>query len=340
MTRRDSPLTLLCLATAVVLLLAAPAAVCRSATPTPVIIDTDIGSYIDDSYAIAFALQSRELDVRLIVTATDDTLMRARIAAKFLTIAGRDDIPIGIGAPNNNCTNHTLWNWAQDFNLSDYKGGVYQFDEALDMMNDIITSSTEVVEILALAPGVNFPYLLERWPAVVTNTRVRAMGGSIYRGYENSTTPTAEYNVRLCPSCFNFLLRTQWLYPVSLTPLDTSGVANLSPEEVQDLVASTESLAVGLDQHTLFWCTKGVILCHLNVSTVALPDTVAVLLALPEATSYVDMYQMNLIATDDGYVKVDNVKGAPTQVALDWKGNLVGLNNFKQYLTNVLIQKD
>ena len=58
-----------------------------SEPPKPVIIDTDIGSYIDDSYAISFSLQSSEyLDVKLIVTYTDDTTARAKVAAKLLTI--------------------------------------------------------------------------------------------------------------------------------------------------------------------------------------------------------------------------------------------------------------
>ena len=351
MIERPSPLLFfrLC-AAALLLLLLASAALCRSAPPgasrpghgdsplTPVIIDTDIGSYIDDSFAIGFALQSwSNLNVLMLVTATDDTQMRAKIAAKFLTIAGRDYIPIGLGAPNDNCTNHTLWEWAADFDLSSYRGGVFDFDAALDMMHDIISSSSQVVEIHAMAPMVNFPYLLDKWPDIVNNTRIRAMGGSIYRGYDNSTTPTAEYNVRLCPSCFNLVLKAHWHDPVSLTPLDTSGVASLTPEEVQELLVSTAGLINALDMHTLFWCTKGVILCHLNTSTVALPDTVAVLLALPNATDYVNMYNMNLIATVDGHVKVDDNEGAPTQVALDWKGNLVGLNSFKQHLTNTLL---
>ena len=340
MNERALSFVLLCLCTSVCLLLA-PEALClrvpQPAQQTPVIIDTDIGSYIDDSYAIAFALQSSVLDIKLVVTATDDTLARAKIAAKFLTFAGRDDISIGIGATNSNRTNHTLWNWAQDFNLSDYKGKVlYDFDDTLDCMNQIITDSDQVVEIIGLAPYINFPYLLEKWPNVVNNSRVRTMAGSIYRGYDNSTTPTAEYNVRVCPSCFNMLLRAGWAYEVWLTPLDTSGVSNLTPEEVQSLATAPKGLTVALDEHLLFWCTKGVIPCHLDNSTVAIPDPVAVLLALPVATSFVEMYELNLIATDDGHVKINNTEGAPAQVALNWVGNLKGLTAFKQYLTSVL----
>ena len=344
MTVRALSLILLCLCTATslqapqqALSLRAPAAK-HHQSPTPVIIDTDIGSYIDDSYGIAFALQSSELDIKLIVTATDDTLMRAKIAAKFLTIAGRDDIPIGVGAPNSNQTNHTLWSWAQGFNLSEYKGGVLQnFEDTFEAMNNIISSSDQVVEIIGLAPFVNFPYLLDKWPSVVKNSRVRTMAGSVYRGYDNSTTPTAEYNVRLCPSCFNLLLRANWAYEVWLTPLDTSGVFNFPPGDVQELLTVSSGLTNGLCEHTLFWCTAGVIPCHLDTATVALPDAVAVLLTLPLATSFVDIQNLTLLATEDGHTIINNM-GASALVALSWRDNLVGLHAFMQYITNVLVQ--
>ena len=307
-----------------------------AAQRTAVIIDTDIGSYIDDSYAIAFALQSSEyLDVKLVVTCSDDTTARAKITAKFLTIAGRDDIPLGIGVANYNTTNHTLWDWARDFDLSNYKGGVYE--DGVDQMAKIILNSETVVDIIALGPMTNFPLLLQKYPDVVKNARIRAMAGSIYRGYDNSTTPTAEYNVQLCPYCFETVLKAKW--EVTIAPLDTGGVATLTPENVQDIITSSNAWSIGLDAHTLFWCTKGVIPCHLNIATVVLPDTIATLLTLPaQLTDFVDMKELNLIVTDKGHVKVNNTEGTPTKVALYWRENLVGLNNFRTYMTTVLCQ--
>ena len=66
----------------------------------PVMLDTDIGTDMDDTWALAFMLRSPELDVKLITTASDDTTVRAKIVAKLLTIAARTDIPIGIGIEN------------------------------------------------------------------------------------------------------------------------------------------------------------------------------------------------------------------------------------------------
>ena len=63
----------------------------------PVILDTDIGGDIDDTWALAMMLKSPELDVKLVVTDTGNTTYRAKIAAKMLEIAGRTDVPVGVG---------------------------------------------------------------------------------------------------------------------------------------------------------------------------------------------------------------------------------------------------
>ncbi len=76
--------------------------------PIPVILDTDIGGDIDDTWALALLLRRPALDLRLVVTNTGDTAYRARLAAKLLDVAGRDDVPVaagegdGLPAPENN----------------------------------------------------------------------------------------------------------------------------------------------------------------------------------------------------------------------------------------------
>ena len=69
------------------------------ARPIPIIFDTDIGDDIDDALALALALQSPELDVRLVTTVLDDTETRTRLAWKELGLYGRRDIALATGAP-------------------------------------------------------------------------------------------------------------------------------------------------------------------------------------------------------------------------------------------------
>ena len=66
--------------------------------PIPVIFDTDIGDDIDDALALALALQSPELDVRLVTTVVDDVDSRTRLAWKELGLYRRHDVAVATGA--------------------------------------------------------------------------------------------------------------------------------------------------------------------------------------------------------------------------------------------------
>jgi purine nucleosidase len=63
-----------------------------------VILDTDVGTDVDDALAIALALASPELMVEGITTVHADAPLRARIARRLLQLAGRPEIPVIAGA--------------------------------------------------------------------------------------------------------------------------------------------------------------------------------------------------------------------------------------------------
>ena len=307
--------------------------VTKSKPTQPVVIDTDIGSFIDDHFAITFALQSKaNLDIKLIVTCTDDTTARARVLAQLLTILGRDDIPIGIGIKDDIKTNHSLFDWAQHFNLSTYKGGV--FEDGVKKMAEVITNTKSTVDIIAIGPMTNFPTLLKNYPGVIKKARIRAMAGSIVRGYNNSVTPSAEYNIRLCPFCTNQTLRAGW--NVKLAPLDTTDSASLTPFLLQTFISGMNDASFALSSALLYYCSsKTADPCTLTVKTSSFHDTVAVLLTLPIANQFVETTVLNITISSDGYSRLDNNTGVPTTVALNWQPG-IGLDQFKKFLTNVL----
>ena len=66
--------------------------------PIPVILDSDAGNDIDDAFALAFLLQSPEVDLRAVVTSRFESETRARLVWKIMRAYGREDIPIASGA--------------------------------------------------------------------------------------------------------------------------------------------------------------------------------------------------------------------------------------------------
>jgi inosine-uridine nucleoside N-ribohydrolase len=163
----------------------------------PVIIDTDVGTDIDDTWAVSYLLQQSQVEINLILTATHNTLARTKYLAKFLTLAGRSDIPIGIGVQTDNSTgpiSGALYPWAQDFDLNSYSGPLYK--NGVNQMIKIIENAVQKVVIVAIAPYTNLQTALQRRPSIVNNVLIVAMGGSFFVGYNGRPPPVPEYNIR------------------------------------------------------------------------------------------------------------------------------------------------
>ena len=159
---------------------------------TPVILDTDIGDDIDDTWALVMLLKSSELDPKLITTTCGKAEYRAKLIAKLLTIAGRTDIPIGLGEGGRKGTGGQQA-WVKDFSLNDYPGTVHQ-DGAAAII-DLIARSPQTVTVISLGPSHTLAAVLERRPEVARKARFVGMQGSVFKGYGGGPV-SAEYNVR------------------------------------------------------------------------------------------------------------------------------------------------
>lgn len=63
----------------------------------PVLVDTDLGTDIDDAFALALIMGSHELDLRGVTTVGGNTRQKAMMACRFLTMTGRRSTPVAIG---------------------------------------------------------------------------------------------------------------------------------------------------------------------------------------------------------------------------------------------------
>ena len=67
-------------------------------TTKPIILDTDIGTDVDDCLALALCLASSELKLTAVTTVYGDARLRARMVLKLLALRGVDDVPVAAGA--------------------------------------------------------------------------------------------------------------------------------------------------------------------------------------------------------------------------------------------------
>ncbi len=210
--------------------------------PIPVILDTDIGDDIDDTWALILALKSPELDVKLVVTDFGNTEQRARLVARVLELAGRTDIPIGIGIKENDDPGPQA-EWVKGYDLAKYPGRVYR--DGVQALIDTAMASPEPMTLIAIGPPPNLKAALEREPRIAGKLRLAGMYGSIHKGYDGKPKPEPEWNVRANPAAARALLAAPWREAI-LTPLDTCGRVQLSGERYARVRGSSDPLLRGL----------------------------------------------------------------------------------------------
>ncbi len=281
-------------------------------TPIPVILDTDIGTDIDDTWALAMLLNSPELDLRLVVSATGDTRLRARLTARLLEVAGRSDIPIGVGLRLAELPIHQAA-WVEDYPLARYPGPVHP--DGVDAMVETIMASPEPVTVIGIGPLPNVAAALARQPRIAERARFVGMQGSVRRGYGGRAQADAEYNVYCYPWACRQTFNAPW--PVTITPVDTCSLVRLSGTRYAAVRDCLAPLARAVIENYRIWARSvGRRSPDPEQESTTLFDTVAIYLAFAEDLLVLE--EIGIEVTDDGYTRIDE-NARKVRCATDWR---------------------
>jgi inosine-uridine nucleoside N-ribohydrolase len=308
----------------------------RSHPRIPVIFDTDIGTDIDDTWALAHLLRSPEIEPKLVLMAAGDMDFRTKVAARFLHIAGRVDVPIGRGVDAIPTPPH-LQNqepWIRGYELGQYPGEIAQ--DGVGRMIKIIEESAGPVTIIAAAPSANLAAALTRAPHIAAKCRLVAMYGSFDVGYSGSLPASAETNVREAPAACRAVLAASW-QDVLITPLDTCNFAVLSGTNYHQIWCATADpmLRAVIENYCVFAPRVNWMHCdYFAVRSTVLFDCVAVYLGYSE--ELVETETLRFRVTDEGYTVRDDAGPFTARVALRWKN----LPAFHRHLTARLLGVD
>jgi inosine-uridine nucleoside N-ribohydrolase len=271
-----------------------------------VVVDTDIGSDIDDTWALAMLLRCPELDVRLVVSCTNDTTYRAALIARLHEVAGRTDIPVGIGVRQKDRPEPQAA-WVEGYDVGSYPGPLHR--DGVGALIDAVRASPRPVTLLCIGPLTNIAEALRRAPDVASRCRFVGMHGSIRRHRDGGIGAIAEYNVkqevRACQEVFD----APWL-EMTITPLDTCGQVRLRGARYRVIAESPDPLLRAVIENYRLWL-KG----KPDLESSVLFDTVAVRLAW--STRFLRMEDMGIRVTDDGFTVPDPGRRR-VHVALDW----------------------
>jgi len=314
--------------------LAGPAVICAQAATEatgrkiPVILDSDIGDDIDDTWALGLLLNSPELDLKLAVGDYGRPAYRARLLAKLLERAGRSDVPVGVGVEVKGVGGEeSQGGWVAGYELSKYPGKVHT--NGVQAIIDVIMKSREQVTVLAIGPLPNLEAALAQEPRIAQKARFVGMHGSVRVGYGSSTNINAEWNVLCAPKAAQAVFIAPW--KKTITPLDTCGLVSLKGDLYKQVRDSQQRVAADVIANYRVWAAnrKGVPPGEADVKSSTLFDCVAVYLAI--AQDFCVMEDLGLRVTDDGYTRIDPA-GSPCRVATQWKD----LPGFEKWLADRL----
>jgi inosine-uridine nucleoside N-ribohydrolase len=274
----------------------------------PVILDTDIGSDIDDTWALAMMLKSPELDVKMVTTDTGNTIYRAKIVAKMLEIADRTDIPVGVGVHFSEKYGRQA-QWLEGYELSSYPGIVYE--NGVEALIQTIMDSPETITLICIGPVPNIGAALECEPRIAEKARFVGMHGSIKKGYGDSDKISAECNVvnhtKDCQKAFT----ADW--DMTITPLDTCGIVNLKGDKYKAVYECDDPVTKALIENYRIWAKNSP---ESEKRSSTLFDTVAIYLAFSD--ELLKMEKMGIRVTDDGYTVIDE-SAKVINCAMEWK---------------------
>jgi inosine-uridine nucleoside N-ribohydrolase len=298
---------------------------------TALVFDTDIGTDIDDTWALAMLLGCPELDLKLVTTATGDTTYRARIVAGMLAAAGRDDVPIGVGVKTallEGVPPEPQGGFAAEVDLDSHRGGVHQ--DGVSALIECVMGSEEPVTVVAVGPLTNVGAALEREPRIAERAKFIGMHGWIRElGTKDgkAQAPSPEYNVVCDVAACRATFAANW--EKTITPIDTCGQIVLRGElyrQVRDTQTPViQAMLRNYDEWALAWPDIAQTaedygdqpgIPYWQQRSTVLFDTVGVYLAYDE--SLLNIEQLGIVVEDDGLTRES--PGAPElRVATSWR---------------------
>lgn len=226
---------------------------------TRVVVDTDFGDDIDDTWALALILADSSIDLRLVVTDSYLPEKRAEVLARFLNRVGvAPPLAVGPGCCPDETKPLVLDGWAGPTDLAQYVGTV-SHDAVSAIIREIALGASlgAITKLIVLSPCRAVALALQRAPWIAEHVEIYGMGGSIWAGNNGTAPPYAEWNIHADVDSARSVYGASW--PVALpqlAPLDTAGLAQVGGDAFQLVYTCASPLATALIEMYAAWLPR------------------------------------------------------------------------------------
>ncbi|MBT4165449.1 nucleoside hydrolase [archaeon] len=199
-----------------------------------IIFDSDIGSDVDDAYALLYAVKSDDLELQAVTTVYGKTDLRARLARKLLYYAGLEKIRVCVGESEPIRSVREVWHTGlegkgvleeEDFAYSLRERGIQE--NAPKFLVDEIMNECGKSTIVSIGALTNVARALRMKPEIKSKIEHHyIMGGCFGENYP-------EHNIACDVRAAQIVFSND--YPKTLIPLDITSKTDIGREELYDL---------------------------------------------------------------------------------------------------------
>ncbi len=248
--------------------------------PERVILDTDVGTDVDDALALALILGSPELRLEAVTCVYGDVALRARMVLELLRLRGRDDVPVYLGAEKPLLGRRPVY-WAghEGQGLLEKADAARQpeAEHAVDLLVRRVMASPGRVHLIAIGPLTNVALAFLREPLLPKALKHLTVMGGVCRGPAMLETGYAEHNIKCDPEAAHVVLSAG--APTTLVPLDVTQRVEVRTQHLARIRAGGtrfhEAIADQIERYPRFAQRGGTFLHDpLAAATVVRPDIV------------------------------------------------------------------
>lgn len=282
--------------------------------PYPVILDTDIGDDIDDTWALYYMLASLAFDIRLIVVSNYDTAYKANLVARLLEKAGRTDIPIAVAKATSLPAGYVRGQrgWLGGYTAEKYSGIIYR-EGYLDRIHETLANARGKVCFFALGTNRTLADYLTIYPQDEPMLQVYAMAGALYKSYEGLTEVVPEFNVASDLAASKIVYESGVDY--TMLPLDVCADLRLQGTEYERFLKSELSYAAVIRENYKAWLKDAI---FENKNTLEAGSSILFDIVVPWYALHPEKFRMKTLSVyldEDGLIKTG--KGMVIQCALE-----------------------
>lgn len=229
-----------------------------------VILDTDIGTDVDDILALTVLLKEPSIELLGVTTVYGDTRLRARLAKRLCDLLGRQDVPVYVGEKEPMSGAEIFWTGHEGVGMPGLDDATVDQDkDGVSFLLDAAREHAGTLELLAIGPLTNIARAIKADSEFAGRIRhLHIMGGDF------APNRRAEHNIKCDVVAADIVVRAN--IPMTAYGLNVTTQVSVEEPDLERIAGSGPVGEILAEQIRIWWRFKDESSNHLHDPLAAL----------------------------------------------------------------------